>query len=304
MADLPRVGFLGLGIMGRPMAHNLLRAGYPLVVYNRSPGPVAELEAAGAEAAPTPAAVGARCDVAITMLFDNAAVEQVVLGPDGLAAGLQRGALHVDMSSISPLVARRVAAQLAERAVEALDAPVSGGEVGAREATLSIMVGGPAATLERARPIFERLGRTIVHVGDAGAGQVAKACNQLVVGLTIDAVAEALLLASAAGVDPATVREALLGGFANSRVLDLHGRRMLDHAFQPGFASRMQLKDLTIVAELGEAAGVALPGAATVRDLYQALVQSGGGGLDHSGLLTLLEQRSGRTVEPPAAERR
>ncbi len=300
MPDLPRVGFLGLGIMGRPMAHNLLRAGYPLVVYNRSPAPVAELVAAGAESAPTPAATGAGCDLAITMLANDAAVEAVVLGPDGLAAGLRRGAVHVDMSTISPLTARRIAAHLAERGVEALDAPVSGGEVGARDATLSIMVGGPAATLERARPPLERLGRSIVHIGAAGAGQVAKACNQLVVGVTIDAVAEALLLASAAGVDPARVREALLGGFASSRVLDLHGQRMLDHAFQPGFMASMQLKDLNIVVALGEAAGVPLPGATTVRDLYEALVARGDGRLDHSGLLTLLEGRAGRPLQRPA----
>ncbi len=300
MPDLPRVGFLGLGIMGRPMAHTLLRAGYPLVVYNRSPAPVAELVAAGAESAPTPAATGAGCDLAITMLANDAAVEAVVLGPDGLAAGLRRGAVHVDMSTISPLTARRIAAHLAERGVEALDAPVSGGEVGARDATLSIMVGGPAATLERARPPLERLGRSIVHIGAAGAGQVAKACNQLVVGVTIDAVAEALLLASAAGVDPARVREALLGGFASSRVLDLHGQRMLDHAFQPGFMASMQLKDLNIVVALGEAAGVPLPGATTVRDLYEALVARGDGRLDHSGLLTLLEGRAGRPLQRPA----
>jgi 2-hydroxy-3-oxopropionate reductase len=283
------------------MAHNLLRAGYALVVYNRSPGPVAELVAAGAEAAVTPAAVGGRCDVAITMLANSAAVEAVVLGADGLAGGLQPGAVYVDMSSISPLVSRRIAAYLAERGVDALDVPVSGGEVGARDATLAIMVGGPAATLERVRPILERLGRNIVHIGDAGAGQVAKACNQLIVGLTIDAVAEALLLASAAGVDPGRVREALLGGFAGSRILDLHGQRMLDHAFQPGFMSRLQLKDLDIVAELSQAEGVPLPGAAVARDLYQALVDEGGGGLDHSGLLTLLERRARRTLQRPEA---
>jgi 2-hydroxy-3-oxopropionate reductase len=299
MTERPRVGLLGLGVMGSPMARNLLRAGYPLVVYNRSPGPAAELVAAGATAEATPAAVGARVDVAITMLANTDAVEQVVLGVGGMAEGLAPGSVHVDMSSISPLMARRVAAHLAERGVEALDAPVSGGEVGAREATLAIMVGGPAATLERVRPVLEVLGRGIVHIGEAGAGQVAKACNQLVVGVTIDAVAEALLLASAAGVDAARVRAALLGGFASSRILDVHGQRMLDHAFAPGFASAMQLKDLNIVAELGAACNLSLPGASTARDLYQALCDAGEGGLDHSGLLTLLERRAGQSIQPP-----
>src|SRR5579875_3486819 len=221
MAELPRVGFVGLGIMGRPMAHNLLRAGYPLVVWNRPPGPVAELQAAGAEAAATPAALAARCDVVITVLLNTEVVEQVVLGPEGLAAGLRPGATYVDMSSISPLATRRIAARLAARGVAMLDAPVSGGEIGAREGTLAIMVGGPAEALARVRPVLEVLGSRIVHLGEVGAGQVAKACNQLVVAVTIGAVAEALLLARAAGVDPARVREALLGGFAQSRVLEL-----------------------------------------------------------------------------------
>jgi 2-hydroxy-3-oxopropionate reductase len=287
---------VGLGIMGRPMAHNLLRAGYPLVVQNRSPGPVAELVAAGAEAAGSPAEAAARADVVITMLVNTEVVEQVALGPDGLAEGLRPGATYVDMSSISPLAARRIATRLAEKGVDALDAPVSGGEIGAREATLVIMVGGSAEAFARVQPIFEALGSRVVHVGEAGAGQVAKACNQLVVGLTIDAVAEALLLASAAGVDPAKVREALLGGFANSRVLDLHGQRMLEHRFAPGARASMQLKDLNIIAEMAEAYGVLLPGARTARQLYQELVESGGADLDHSGLLTLLERQAGREL--------
>jgi 2-hydroxy-3-oxopropionate reductase len=287
---------VGLGIMGRPMAHNLLRAGYPLVVQNRSPGPVAELAAAGAEPAGSPAEAAARADVVITMLVNTEVVEQVVLGPGGLAEGLRPGATYVDMSSISPLAARRIAERLAEKGVDALDAPVSGGEIGAREATLVIMVGGSAEAFARVQPIFEALGSRVVHVGEAGAGQVAKACNQLVVGVTIDAVAEALLLASAAGVDPAKVREALLGGFANSRVLDLHGQRMLEHRFAPGARASMQLKDLNIIAEMAEAYGVPVPGAATARHLYRELVDSGGADLDHSGLLTLLERQAGREL--------
>src|SRR5919205_937080 len=205
--------------------------------------------------------------------------------------GLAPGATYVDMSSISPLTTRHIAARLADRGVEALDAPVSGGEVGAREASLVIMVGGPDAALARVRPLFEALGKTIVHVGGTGAGQVAKACNQLVVGITIDAVAEALLLARAAGVDPARVREALLGGFAQSRVLDLHGARMLEGRFAPGFRAPLQLKDLAIAAELGAASGQPLPGTDTALCLYRALVDAGHGDLDHSGLYMLLEEQ-------------
>ena len=290
MAERPRVGFVGLGIMGRPMAHNVLRAGYPLVVWNRSPGPVAELQAAGAEAAATPAALAASCDVIVAVLLNTEVVEQVVLGPEGLAAGLRPGATFVDMSSISPLATRRIAARLAAQGVDALDAPVSGGEVGAREASLVIMVGGPEAVFERVRPLFEALGKSIVRIGDTGAGQVAKACNQLVVGLTIDAVAEALLLARAAGVDPARVREALLGGFAQSRVLDLHGARMLEGRFAPGFRAPLQLKDLAIAAELGAASGQPLPGTETALRLYREMVDAGHGDLDHSGLFVLLEE--------------
>src|SRR5919199_1447549 len=292
MVERPRVGFVGLGIMGQPMAHNLLRAGYPLVVWNRSPGPVAELQAAGAEAAPSPAALAARCDVVISVLLNTEVVEQVVLGPGGLAEGLRSGTTYVDMSSISPLATRRIAARLAEQGVEALDAPVSGGEVGAREATLVIMVGGPEAVFERVHPIFEALGKSIVRVGDTGAGQVAKACNQLVVGITIDAVAEALLLARAAGVDPARVREALLGGFAQSRVLDLHGARMLEGRFAPGFRAPLQVKDLAIAADLGAASGQPLPGTETALSLYRQMVDAGHGDLDHSGLFVLLEEQA------------
>jgi 2-hydroxy-3-oxopropionate reductase len=296
MAERPRIGFAGLGIMGRPMARNLLRAGYPLTVWNRSPGPAQELAAEGAAVAESPAGLAARAEVVITMLRDTAAVEQVVLGDAGLLAGLRPGAIYVDMSSISPLATRRLAEQLAARGVAMLDAPVSGGEVGAREGTLAIMVGGPAEALARVRPILEVLGSRIVHIGGAGTGQVAKACNQLVVGVTIGAVAEALLLASAAGADPARVREALLGGFAQSRVLELHGQRMLAHQFAPGARAAIQLKDLEIARELGAATGVPLALAETARRLYAELVASSGADLDHSGLLTLLERQAGRTL--------
>lgn len=296
MTERPRVGFAGLGIMGRPMARNLLRAGFPLTVWNRSPGPAQELAAEGAAVARSPAELAARSAVVITMLRDTAAVEQVVLGDEGLLVGLHPGTIYVDMSSISPLATRRLAEQLAARGVAMLDAPVSGGEVGAREGTLAIMVGGAAEALARVRPILEVLGSRIVHIGGVGAGQVAKACNQLVVGVTIGAVAEALLLARAAGADPARVREALLGGFAQSRVLELHGQRMLAHQFAPGARAAIQLKDLEIARELGAATGVPLALAETARRLYAELVAGSGADLDHSGLLTLLERQAGRTL--------
>jgi len=296
MAERPHIGFAGLGIMGRPMAHNLLRAGYSLTVWNRSPGPAQELAAAGAAVAGSPAELAAGADIVITMLRDTAAVEQVVLGDAGLLAGLRPGAIYVDMSSISPLATRRIAERLAARGVAMLDAPVSGGEIGAREGTLAIMVGGPAEALARVRPVLEVLGSRIVHLGEVGAGQVAKACNQLVVAVTIGAVAEALLLARAAGVDPARVREALLGGFAQSRVLELHGQRMLAHQFAPGFRAALQLKDLAIASELGAATGVPLALAETARRLYAELVAGSSADLDHSGLLTLLERQAGRTL--------
>ena len=279
MAERPRIGFAGLGIMGRPMARNLLRAAYPLTVWNRSPGPAQELAAAGAAVAGSPAQLAASADVVITMLRDTAAVEQVVLGDEGLLAGFQSGEIYVDMSSISPLATRRLAERLAARGVVMLDAPVSGGEVGAREGSLAIMVGGPAEALARVRPVLEVLGSRIVHLGEVGAGQVAKACNQLIVAVTIGAAAEALL-----------------GGFAQSRVLDLHGQRMLAHQFAPGFRAALQLKDLAIASELGAATGVPLALTETARRLYGELVAGSGADLDHSGLLTLLERQAGRTL--------
>ena len=216
-----RAGFIGLGVMGRPMALHLLEAGFPLTVASRSPGPVASVVAAGATAAATPTEVAHASDVVILMLPDPPDVDHVIFSGDGLAGGLARGSVIVDMSTGDPLLTREWATELAARGIDLLDAPVSGGEVGAREKTLSIMVGGRAEALARALPLLEAMGRRVVHVGDSGAGQIAKAANQLVVASTIQAVAEALVLAAAAGVSPARVREALLGGFAASRVLEL-----------------------------------------------------------------------------------
>jgi 2-hydroxy-3-oxopropionate reductase len=288
MAEREQVGFIGLGIMGKPMALNLVRAGFPLTVHSRSPGPVEELVAAGSSRAGSPEEVAAAADVVITMLPDTPDVEQVLLGEHGIRDELRDGALVIDMSTIDPLTTRRFAEELAKAGASMLDAPVSGGEKGAVEGVLSIMVGGSPEAFVRARPLFDVMGQNIVRVGDTGAGQIAKACNQLVVGATIEAVAEALTLASAAGVDPARVREALLGGFAGSKILEVHGQRMLEEAFAPGFRARLHLKDAHIVSNTAQALGVPTPGFAPVEEALGKLVDSGGGDLDHSALITLL----------------
>ncbi len=287
----PTVGFIGLGIMGKPMAANLLRAGFPLVVLNRSRGPVEELVALGAQAGASPRDVAARSEVVVTMLPDSPDVEAVALGPDGIAAGIRPGSLWIDMSTIAPGTTRGIASSFAERGVASLDAPVSGGEKGAIDGTLSIMVGGPDDAFARAHAIFAALGKNVVHVGDTGAGQVCKACNQIVVGVTIEAVAEALGLARAAGVDPAKVRAALLGGFAQSKILEVHGQRMIDHAFTPGFKAKLHRKDMNIAVGAGEALDLPLPGAALVRERFDALIARGGAERDHSALASLYEEQ-------------
>lgn len=289
MNGTPTIGFIGLGIMGKPMASNLLRAGYPMVVLNRSRGPVDELVAQGARSAGSPREVAAASDVVITMLPDSPDVESVVLGADGVAAGIRSGSLYIDMSTIAPATARNVAAELQARGVDVLDAPVSGGEKGAIDATLSIMIGGTDAAFARAEPILRKLGKNIVHVGPDGAGQVTKACNQIVVGVTIEAVAEALALAAASGVDQVAVRAALLGGFAQSKVLEVHGQRMIDRAFAPGFKSRLHRKDMNIAVNAGNEAGLQLAAAAVVRERFDALIARGEGDLDHSALRTLYD---------------
>ncbi len=291
MSTLPTIGFIGLGIMGKPMAKNLLAAGYPVIALNRSRGPVDELVAAGAQAGSSPNDVASRSDVVITMLPDSPDVESVALGSDGIAAGIRHGALWIDMSTIAPTTTKRVAAELAKKGAASVDAPVSGGEKGAIDAALSIMVGGSDADFARAKPFFEKLGKNIVHVGELGAGQVTKACNQIVVGVTIEAVAEALALAEAEGVDPAKVRAALLGGFAQSKILEVHGQRMIDRAFNPGFKSRLHRKDMNIAVEAGEANGMELAAAKLVRERFDALIARGDGDRDHSALRTLYPLR-------------
>jgi 2-hydroxy-3-oxopropionate reductase len=286
----PPIGFIGLGIMGKPMARNLMKAGYSLVVHNRSRGAVDELRKEGAQAARNSGEVAARSEILITMLPDSPDVELVYTGENGVFAGAKPGMLLIDMSSISPVVARKLAGEAEKRGLDMIDAPVSGGEAGAISATLSIMIGGKAAAVERAMPIFQVLGNNIVHVGDAGAGQVTKAANQMVVGTTIAIVSEALVLAAKAGVDPAKVRQALLGGFAQSKVLDAHGQKMLDRNFKPGFRIRLHEKDMKIALATGSEYGVPLMVSSQVAQTMTAMKSMGNGDLDHSGLVRFVEQ--------------
>lgn len=288
-----RVGFIGLGIMGRPMALNLLKAGYPVAVHARRPEVMEPLESAGAEPCGSPAELAARSDLIFTMVSDTQDVEEVLFGPGGVIEGAREGAVVVDMSTISPSATRDMARRLAALGVAMLDAPVSGGEQGAIAGTLSIMVGGEQAVFERVLPLFQVLGRSIVHVGDQGAGQVCKACNQVVVGATIAGVAEAILLARASGVDPARMREALLGGFAGSRILEVHGRRMIEGDFAPGFKSRLHQKDMGIVLAAVQELGLALPAAAQVAQYLNALVGQGLGEQDSAAIYQVVEFMNG-----------
>lgn len=287
---MERIGFIGLGIMGKPMAGNLLEAGYPLVVHNRSRGPVDELTKKGAAPASSPKAVAENSDTIITMLPDSPDVEQVVLGPKGVIEGVRDGMLFIDMSTIAPATSRKIYEILKTKGIESLDAPVSGGEVGAKEGTLSIMVGGTEEAFRKALPLFQIMGKNIVFIGGPGAGQVTKACNQIVVGLTIQAVSEALILAKKAGVDPVKVREALMGGFAQSRILELHGKRIIERNFKPGFKLRLHRKDMGIALQTGYEFSVPLFATAEVAELMDALLAQGKGELDHSALALFLEQ--------------
>ena len=286
----PTIGFIGLGIMGKPMARNLLKAGYPLVVYNRSRTAVDELSKEGAQPAASSKEVAARSEVIITMLPDSPDVELVYAGEQGIFAGAKAGMLLIDMSSISPVVARKLAGEAEKRGLDMIDAPVSGGEAGAISATLSIMIGGKATAVERVMPIFQALGKNIVHVGDAGAGQVTKAANQMVVGTTIAIVSEALVLAAKAGVDPAKVRQALLGGFAQSKILEAHGQKMLERNFKPGFRIRLHEKDMKIALATGSEYGVPLMVTSQVAQMMTAMKSMGNGDLDHSGLVKFVEE--------------
>jgi len=290
------IGFIGLGIMGRPMAHNLLKAGFSLVVQKRHQEVTNEFLAAGARAIAQPRDIAAACDVVITMLPGSAQVEEVLLGPGGIIEGAHTGLVVIDMSTIAPVVASALAGQLAEKDTIMLDAPVSGGDKGAIAATLSIMVGGDEETFRRSLPIFQALGKTIVHVGGSGAGQVVKACNQIVVALIIEAVSEALVLGSKAGVDPARIVQVLGGGLAANRVMELRGASMLAHDFTPGGRVRFHHKDLGFALEAARRYGVSLPVTALVDQMFASLEVNGHGDLDHSALLTYLEDLSGHRI--------
>jgi 2-hydroxy-3-oxopropionate reductase len=287
------LGFVGLGIMGRPMALHLLKGGHAMRVYARRPQSMTPLTDAGATACATPAEVARGAEVVFTMVSDTPDVEQVVLGPGGIIEGAAAGCVVVDMSTISPVATRAMAAKLADKGIEMLDAPVSGGDIGAINATLSIMAGGKPEVFARVLPLFELMGKNIVHIGVNGAGQVAKACNQIVGAVTLEAVAEAMTLARKNCVDPARVRDALLGGFAWSRVLEVHGGRMLSRNFEPGFKARLHRKDLRIVVDTAAQLDIALPQSALIAQHLNALVGMGCAEEDSAAVVKVIERLSG-----------
>ncbi len=283
------IGFIGLGIMGRPMAGHLLAAGHNLaVVKHRSPLP-AEFVEQGASVCASAREVAESSDVIILMVPDTPDVERVLFGSDGVADGLSAGKLVIDMSSIDPIATRTFAARVRDKGCEYVDAPVSGGEVGAKNAALTIMCGGEPEAFERAKPLFELMGKNITHVGGVGDGQVAKVANQIIVALNIEAVSEALVFAAKAGADPAKVRNALLGGFASSRVLEVHGERMINRTFDPGFRIELHQKDLNLALDGARALGMALPNTAAAQQLFSACVARGGSGWDHSAMVRAIE---------------
>lgn len=284
-----RVGYIGLGLMGKSIARNILKAGFPLVVHNRSRAAVEELVAEGAKAAFSPKEVAEQVDVVFTNLPDTPDVELVVLGKDGIIEGAHSGLIYVDNSTIKPAAARLIAERLAEKGVLALDAPVSGGDIGARQGTLAIMVGGPAEALEKVRPIFEAMGKTITHVGDAGAGQIAKAANQIMVAAQMVAMGELLIFAKKAGADPQKVVEAIKGGAAQCWTLDVKPPRLFAGNRQPGFKAYMQTKDLDIVIETARQYGIPLPSTAVHTQLYHAMLEMGMRELDNSAVIGVIE---------------
>ena len=285
-----RIGFAGLGLMGRPMAMHLLEAGADLCVWNRSRDVAERLLRPGMQICDTPADLGRASAIVVLMVADTHAVDQVLFGDQGLAQGLDAGDLVVDMGTTSVMATRDFAGRLSQAGVDFVDAPVSGGEIGAIDASLTIMAGGDDAVIARVRPLFDVLGQRFTHVGAVGAGQVAKAANQIIVGLNIGAVAEALALVMAAGVDPRKVRQALLGGFAGSRILEVHGQRMIDTAFQAGARISTQYKDMRQACELGELLGQPLPATRLSMSLFGQLIEQGDGDLDHSALIRVLRQ--------------
>jgi 2-hydroxy-3-oxopropionate reductase len=285
---MSKIGFIGLGIMGVPMARNLINGGHGLFLHSRS-GVAGELTAAGGKACASPAEVARQTDIIITMLPDTPDVEKVLFGGDGVAQGLGGGKIVVDMSSISPIETKEFARRIQQFGCEYLDAPVSGGEVGAKNAALTIMVGGPEAAFEKVKPLFQLMGKNITLVGANGDGQTCKVANQIIVALTIEAVGEALLFASKAGADPAKVRQALMGGFAASRVLEVHGERMIKRTFDPGFRIELHQKDLNLALAGAKALKMSLPNTAATQQLFNACSANGGAKWDHSALVRALE---------------
>jgi len=293
MAEL---GFIGLGIMGKPMASHLVKAGHSVQVCDLAEESVKHLCSLGAKGCTCCKEVAQKSKIIFVIVPDTPDVEAVLFGPEGLAEGLKPGSIVVDMSSISPLATKEFAKRLGAKSIEMLDAPVSGGQVGAENATLSIMVGGKVDVFNQIKPYFELMGKNIVHVGGNGDGQTCKVANQIVVALTLEAVAEALLFASKAGADPMKVRQALLGGFAQSRILEIHGERMIKRTFNPGFRVRLHQKDLNIALQSARSMGLSLPSTATAQELFNALAAQGGSELDHSSLILVLEKLANHAI--------
>ncbi len=289
------VGFIGLGIMGTPMAANLLAAGHKLFLNTRREVPQSLIDQGGI-ACKSAKDVAQKAEIIITMVPDTPQVETVLFGAEGVAAGLTKGKVVVDMSSISPVETKEFAKRINALGCDYLDAPVSGGEVGAKAASLTIMIGGPESAFERVKPLFEKMGKNITLVGGNGDGQTTKVANQIIVALNILAVSEALLFASKAGADPAKVRQALMGGFANSRILEVHGERIVKRTFNPGFRIELHQKDLNLALQGARAMGVSLPNTATTQELFNAATPLGGKGWDHSGLVQVLEHLAGHKV--------
>jgi 2-hydroxy-3-oxopropionate reductase len=297
-----RVGYIGLGLMGKSIARNILKAGFPLVVHNRSRGAVEELVAEGAQAAASPGEVARQVDIVFTNLPDSPEVELVVLGPGGIIDGVHDGLIHVDNSTIKPATARWIAEVLGKRGIHCLDAPVSGGDIGARQGTLAIMVGGPEEALERVRPIFEAMGKTITHVGEAGAGQIAKAANQIMVAAQMVAMGELLIFARKAGADPEKVIQAIRGGAAQCWTLDVKPPRLFQGNRSPGFKAYMQAKDMNIVLDTARQYGIPLPSAALHTQLFNAMLAMGLGEQDNSAVIGVIESLAGTGLLEESAD--
>ena len=292
---MSNIGFIGLGIMGKPMAANLIKAGHTLHLNSRS-GVPQELTAAGGKACASAKEVAQKSEIVITMVPDTPDVEKVLFGAGGVAEGLSKGKIVVDMSSISPMETKKYSKKINELGCEYLDAPVSGGQVGAQNAALTIMVGGSQATFDKVKPVFEQMGKNITLVGGNGDGQTCKVCNQIIVALNLEAVSEALVFASKAGADPAKVRQALMGGFAASRILEVHGERMIKRTFDPGFRIELHQKDLNLALQGARAMGMSLPNTATAQELFNSCAASGGAKWDHSAMVRALEKLANHEI--------